>query len=694
MKNRIIRGLIVGIAVFIITLILYYLNLFCVLEWKSWDLRLHLFSHPSQASDDIVLFLIDQESLDVYERGQGVSWPWPREMYSYIIQYCMKGKVKALLIDFIFSESSVYGVEDDLSLAEAMAQSENIFLPIFLSHEEKESEEAALHLLKRFSFSEKNLSPEAEFQMKSVSLPIEPFLSSVFGVGNVNFASDKDGIYRRIPLLFTLDNLILPSLPLAIVNFIKEEQKFPCVPLDDSGQMIINYHGPTGTYPSYSIAAIINSFALMEQGKIPQIPPDEFAGKIVLVGGSAPGILDLRPTPLSAVCPGVEIQAIVIDNLLNEDFIRVPSKFLFFLFLGIFSLLTGLGMSLFKKIWTIILFIFFCIALPACAACLAFLSGYWLEFVAPEFAVLLSIVTATLLNYSFEGRQRRFIKRVFRHYLNPHVIERLIKNPSMLQLGGEKRDISSFFSDVAGFTSISESLSPEDLVNLLNAYLSEMTDIILSSGGTLDKYEGDAIIAFWNAPLDQPDHALRACRAALRCQRRLEELRPGFHEQFGHELYIRIGINSGPAVVGNMGSHNRFDYTAMGDTINLASRLEGVCKLYKVPILIGEATHEKVKNTIVSREVDFIRVVGKKKPVRVFEAIGEKNEVTSSRLEKIEIFQQALNSYRSRQWEKAQSLFQKLGDDKLAEIYIERLQHLRESPPPKEWSGVYDLREK
>lgn len=694
MKNRFIRGLIVGVAVFIITLILYYLNLFCVLEWKSWDLRLHLFSHPSQASNDIVLFLIDQESLDVYEREQGVSWPWPREMYSYIIQYCMKGKVKALLIDFIFSESSVYGVEDDLLLAEAMAQSENIFLPIFMSYEEKKSEEAALHLLKRFSFSEKILSPEAEFQMKSVSLPIEHFLSSVYGVGNVNFASDKDGIYRRIPLLFTLDNLILPSLPLAIVNFIKEEQKFPCVPLDDSGQMIINYHGPTGTYPSYSIAAIINSFALMEQGKIPQIPPDEFAGKIVLVGGSAPGILDLRPTPLSAVCPGVEIQAIVIDNLLNEDFIRVPSKFLFFLFLGIFSLLTGLGMSLFKKIWTIILFIFFCIALPACAACLAFLSGYWLEFVAPEFAVLLSIVTATLLNYSFEGRQRRFIKRVFRHYLNPHVIERLIKNPSMLQLGGEKRDISSFFSDVAGFTSISESLSPEDLVSLLNAYLSEMTDIILSSGGTLDKYEGDAIIAFWNAPLDQPDHALRACRAALRCQRRLEELRLDFYEQFGHELYIRIGINSGPAVVGNMGSHNRFDYTAMGDTINLASRLEGVCKLYKVPILIGEATHEKVKNTIVSREVDFIRVVGKKKPVRVFEAIGEKNEVTSSRLEKIEIFKQALNSYRSRQWEKAQSLFQKLGDDKLAEIYIERLQHLREFPPPKEWSGVYDLREK
>ncbi|MEA3421060.1 MAG: adenylate/guanylate cyclase domain-containing protein, partial [Acidobacteriota bacterium] len=352
------------------------------------------------------------------------------------------------------------------------------------------------------------------------------------------------------------------------------------------------------------------------------------------------------------------------------------------------------GTSILKKTWHIVLFSLVCVVLPFGAVCIAFFCGFWLDFVAPEFAVLLSFTAAALLNYSFEGRRRRFIKSVFRHYLSSHVIDRVIKDPSLLQLGGEKREITSFFSDVSGFTSIAENLSPEELVNLLNAYLSEMTDIILSLGGTLDKYEGDAIIAFWNAPLDQPDHAVKACFAALRCQKRLKMLRSNFLERFGHELYMRIGLNSGSAVVGNMGSHNRFDYTAMGDTVNLASRLEGACKQYKVPILIGEATFEKVKDIIVSKEVDIIRVVGKTKPVHVFEIIGEKKEILTEEIDKIKSFHQALHSYRNRQWKEALDLFRKLGDDKLAEMYVSRVEHLMKFPPSEDWAGVHDLKHK
>ena len=261
-------------------------------------------------------------------------------------------------------------------------------------------------------------------------------------------------------------------------------------------------------------------------------------------------------------------------------------------------------------------------------------------------------------------------------------------------MGGEKREVTSFFSDVAGFTSIAEGLSPEDLVNLLNAYLSRMTEIILSSGGTLDKYEGDAIIAFWNAPLDQPDHALRACRAALACQKKLQELTPDFKEQFGHELAMRIGLNSGPAVVGNMGSSRRFDYTAMGDTVNLASRLEGACKQYKVPILVGEGTFEKIKEDILCLEVDMIRVVGKKNPVRIFEIIGEKGDASSSTLEKIRSYEQALEAYRNRQWEKALDLFRKIEDDVLAQLYVSRCLSLKEMRSLEGWDGVYDLKVK
>ncbi|MBN1223468.1 MAG: adenylate/guanylate cyclase domain-containing protein, partial [Candidatus Aminicenantes bacterium] len=358
------------------------------------------------------------------------------------------------------------------------------------------------------------------------------------------------------------------------------------------------------------------------------------------------------------------------------------------------SLLTALGTSWMAKVWKTVLLAVFCLALPAAVAVLGFLSGYWLDFIAPEFAGLLSFLTASVLNYSFEGRQRRFIKSAFRFYLSPEVIDRVLDNPSLLSLGGEKREITSFFSDVAGFTSVSENLTPEELVNLLNEYLSEMTDIILDSGGTLDKYEGDAIIAFWNAPLDLPDHSLRACRAALECQKRLGELRPHFEDRYGHGLTMRIGLNTGPAVVGNMGSRRRFDYTAMGDTINLASRLEGACKQYGVPILIGEKTYVHIREAVAAREVDLIRVVGKSQPVRVYEILGMHEDLPHSRLEAIELYHRALNLYRGRQWDEALLLFQKLSDDSLSRMYEERTWELKTSPPPEEWTGIFDLKRK
>jgi adenylate cyclase len=432
----------------------------------------------------------------------------------------------------------------------------------------------------------------------------------------------------------------------------------------------------------------------MDEGKTPQIDPKEFVGKVVLLGTNAPGLLDLKPTPFSPVCSGTEIHAATLDNLLHKDFIRITPLAVLFVYMLALALLTAVGISFSMKIWKIGIFFVLLLALPAAASTLAFRGGTWLDFAVPEAAVLVSFIGAALLNYSHEGRQRRFIKSVFRHYLSPDVIERILQNPSMLDLGGERREISAFFSDVVGFTSISEKLSPEELVELLNAYLSEMTDIILSLGGTLDKYEGDAMIAFWNAPLDQPDHALRACRAALRCQKRLAELRPEFKRRFGSEVFARIGVHSGPAVVGNMGSEKRFDYTAMGDTMNLASRLEGACKQYKVATLIGEQTRDMVKAAIVTREIDMIRVVGKNKPVRVFDLVGEREETAAGEIEKTALFEGGLEAYRNRDWDGAIDVFRRLGEDVPAGIYVRRCMAFKKSPPPPDWDGVFELGEK
>ncbi len=692
MPKKITRGLIVGLVAFLAAWAVSQTSLLRPLEWKSWDVRLRLLADPSRAGCDIVIFYIDQNSLDVFAK-QGVSWPWPRQMYSAVVKYLAAGKAKAVFFDMIFSEASVYGEADDAELARSLAASGRVFLPFFLSRA-KEEEPVSPGVLDRLALSERPLPRGPLPAFNSVSLPLQDLLSAARGSGNVQFSPDGDSIFRRIPLVFSYRNRVLPALPLALAEFVAGPQALDKIPLDSTGQMVIRYHGPLGTYKNYSIAAVINSWAQIEEGRAPQIPDSDFAGKVVFVAGSAPGLMDLRPNPLNPKSPGTEIHAAALDNLLRRDFIRFPAPAASFALLLAFCLFTGVGASHLRRVGSIVLFFIVCLALPAAAALLAMTSGYWLRFVAPEFGVLTSFIGAAIVNYNTEGKQRRFIKNVFRYYLSPSVIEQVLADPSRLRLGGEKRDITSFFSDVAGFTSISENLKPEELVNLLNAYLSEMTDIILDTGGTLDKYEGDAIIAFWNAPLDQPDHALRACRAALRCQARLGEMRADLEKRFGRGLRVRIGLNSGPAVVGNMGSANRFDYTAMGDTINLASRLEGACKPYGVPILIGEVTYLQVKDEIVCREVDTLRVVGKSRPVRVFEILGEKGKVPAERLSDLEAFHRALETYKNKEWSSAQPLFEGLGEDALARLYADRCRGLIENPPADGWDGVFDLKSK
>jgi len=703
LKGKLFRGILIGAASFLVTVLLYELLLFQPLERKSWDLRLRLFSKPSHADEDIVLFLIDQYSLDVYEEQQGLPWPWPREMYSYLADYLEEGGARAVFFDFIFSESSVYGVEDDLRFASSLKKAGNVFLPVFLSRQDKGPEETNTELLKTHSMdvSEKRAVPV--FQVKSVTSPNRELLSVSKGIGNVQFSPDEDGIFRRIPLLFSYNNMILPALPLAIAEFIGDnrvevkrrgsiwfaEKK---IPLDDSGRMVIKYHGPQGTYPAYSVASIINSWAQISEGTEPQVSPDVFSGKIVLVGSSAPGIYDLRPTPFSSVCPGVEIQAAVLDNILNRDFISFPGKIVVLCLILFSALFTGAGVSVLQRSWAIGLFFILCLVIPAALSILFFFSGYWLEFTAPEFAAVTAFISAALLNYSLEGKKRRFIKNVFRFYLSPSLIDMIVKNPEILRLGGDKKEITSFFSDIQGFTSISESLNPEELVDLLNLYLSEMSGIIINYSGTLDKYEGDAVIAFWNAPLEQADHAVKACKAALDCQNKLKDMASLFESKYGHVLSVRIGINTGPAVVGNMGSYRRFDYTAIGDTVNLASRLEGACKQYRVPILIGQNTYSEVKDQILTREVDIIRVVGKNRPERVFEIIAETGKATKDQQKLVSDFQEALTGYKNQEWEKAAVLFQGIKDDALAGLYAARCAEFAKNPPPEHWDGVFGLK--
>jgi adenylate cyclase len=305
---------------------------------------------------------------------------------------------------------------------------------------------------------------------------------------------------------------------------------------------------------------------------------------------------------------------------------------------------------------------------------------------------LFSLGSAGLLNYATEGRQKRYIKNAFQQYLSPAVIEQLIQHPERLRLGGERRELSVFFSDIQGFTTVSEKLTPEELTSLLNEYLSEMTDIIQEEGGTIDKYEGDAIIAFWNAPLDLEDHAERAVRASLRCQARLAELRSSFADRVGAEIRMRVGINTGPAVVGNLGSRSRFDYSMLGDSVNLAARLEGINKQFGTYTMISEMTRTAMGHVYPCRELSRVAVVGRNEPVRVFEPwLPAAYEEAKERLQH---FEEALQLYYDGEFEKAEGLFREIADrDRPAAIYADRCRALAQEPPA-EWSGVWTMTEK
>jgi adenylate cyclase len=690
-RPKALRGLAVGLAVFALTFLLGLLNVFQPLEWKSWDARLQLLADPSRADADIVLLAIDQSSLDVYEKKQGLGWPWPRQIYAGVLDFLKAGGAKAVFFDLILSEASTYGIDDDRLFAEAMARAGNVFLPVFLSADEREQDEGETRLLEKSGMDRSRIPGPAVHALKSVSLPVDVLAAAAVKMGNVQFVPDGDSVYRRLPLVFRYGDWLLPALPLAVADFISDGVDLRKIPLDRSGNMILRYFGPSGTYKTYSIGAIINSQARIEDGLEPQVQPREFAGKTVIVGTTAAGLLDFRPTPFGGYYPGMEILATAIDNIVHRGAIREVPAAVTWVSVLFFALLAGMGTSMLKKTGHLAALGLSLPILAAAGSLLAARTGVWVEFVAPAFAALSAFIVAALLSYGVEGRQRRFIKNAFRFYLSPQVIERVLDNPSLLRLGGERREITAFFSDVAGFTSISEGLSPEDLVGLLNAYLSEMTDIILDLGGTLDKYEGDAIIAFWNAPLDLPDHALRACRAALRCQRRLAERREDFRVRYGHEVRMRIGVNSGPAVVGNMGSERRFDYTAMGDTMNLASRLEGAGKVYGVSTLVGEETERRVRDEILAREVDVIRVVGKKQPIRVFELLGEKGTVPAEELEKAARFGRALETYRAQRFSEAAAMFEVIAGDPVAAVYAGRARQSAASPPPGDWDGVFEL---
>lgn len=426
------------------------------------------------------------------------------------------------------------------------------------------------------------------------------------------------------------------------------------------------------------------------------ISPDDLRDGIFFYGLTATGTHDFSPMPYSSRYPMVGALANVFNTIVTDQFIaQFSARWRLPLFL-IIGFCAGFILSSSTAIRGSVFTVLFLGAYLLLAYELFTAKGIWIEVVGPIGIVVFSDAAIVWYKFSTAEKKRKFIKSAFGHYMNPAVVEEIARNPEMLELGGKKMELTAFFSDVASFTSISEKLSEHEIVELLNEYLTEMTEIVLKHYGNLDKYEGDLIMAFFGAPIHFPDHATRACYTALEMQEKLVHLREKWRSEGRPELTARIGINTGPMIVGNMGSRDRFDYTVMGDAVNLASRLEGVNKQYSTEIMISEFTLEHCRSDIISREIDLIRVKGKEVPVRIHEVLARADDgISDEQRSVVEHYSRGLEAYNLRQWKRGIGEFQLAldikPDDGPSLTYIKRCREYLESPPPDDWDGVYAM---
>lgn len=685
-------------------------------EHIAWDFRQKFFARPAGPNVPIRVILLDEQSLE-WGRVMGLTWPWPYEVYTPIIAFCRQSGAKAVAFDVQFTEPGRYGPADDKKLADMIAGAPDTVLPV-QPGEQAGSVTAWPEHLARSGLNIGGLERYiASSGAQSLTAPrcVFPFDGLAHGAAMFGHITpdtfnpgDDDQTVRYMRPVIRFDNTDVPALGLAAYLVGTKQTTSEAwiednnlrigdatIPMGANGRAWLLYRAPNAKenkhlYRSYSAAAVIQSQLRIVAGDKPTVDPAEFKDCYVFFGFSASGLHDNIPTPVMPLSPGVEVHATFLDNLLNQDFLYDARGTIVLPVTLVVSVLAALGILVVNG-WQRHLAVFaIALPVPMLVGAVMLRSGTAWPVAWPMLAAGAALIGATVFSLATEGRQKRFIRRAFGHYLSPAVIERVLADPSLLQLGGERREVTVMFIDLEGFTSTAEKLDAQALSELLNHYLTAMSEAILEEDGTLDKYQGDAVMAFWNAPLDQPDHAIRACRAALRCKERLVGLRREWFERTGKEPRIRIGIHTGTCVVGNLGSKQRFDYTVLGDTANLASRIEGVNKAFGTTVLASEQTWSKVGGELAGRGIARVTVAGRSEPVIVIEPYSLNPREPHTTGDK---FDHALMLCEEGKYVEAMHLFQQLGQDPAARAYADRLASMMESPSPA-WDGVWDLSHK
>jgi len=668
------RGFLICLGITLLVLGIYVFNGFDALELKAVDFRFQ-WRGDRPRDPNIVVVTIDEASIEQLGR-----WPWPRATHAQLTELLSDAGAQVVTFDSLFTELDKEHPESDTQLAEA-AGNTGLMVSAFLF---------------RGGIDQRVFGKDPLF-------PYEGLTRNSY-VGFVNLDPDRDGVTRRAHLYAIEGEVVYPSLAVATFAMAQgktvEEiiSKLPIVlspdPLLAENDLFINYsfdpRSPTGyPYPTFSFADVLNE-------KIDVF--ETFENKIVFVGATAAALFDLKAIPFISKHPGVMIHANVLDNLIHENYIHEIPTYITTLYILLVGLVLGFFLPRYSP-W-IKLGVFSVVTLVGVGLGLWLFSHHDLviHMVPPLFVCGGSYGGILFYRLVIEEREKRKIKGSFKQYLSPKIIDIMTKDPSKLKLGGEEREVTIFFLDIAGFTTMSEALKPSQLVEVMNQCLTCFSHIILKHEGLINKYIGDCIMAFWNSPVDQPRHASLACWAGLDCIKALPSLNADFKKKGLPSIDCRIGINTGVVVVGNMGSNEKFDYTVMGDPVNLASRLEGANKEYHTHIMISDETFEKAKQDIEGRDLDLIRVKGKKEPRKVFELLCRKGEMANDLKHGRHKYHEALRLYRQRQFQEALHTFQEVLDyipnDALARKYLERTRAFTITPPPVNWDGVFEMKTK
>ncbi len=670
---------------------------------RALDLRF-LRRGSEAAASEVVIVAVDDRSIERVGR-----WPWARDVQAKLIDGIAAGRPAVIGLDIVHSEASwrsdpLPDDDDDADFAAALRRAGNVVLGYFVDFSQSVGQPAAGDVATYdIVRSAAGVPPSAVPHAARAVVNLAEIRAAGREQAYFNVLPDAgDGSVRRLPMVMRLGERHVLPLPLAMVRagtgataavsyeaWGVDEVRFGdvSVPVSEDGQMLLNYRGPGRTFEHVSAADLLSA----------EVDAVIFRNRFVIVGVSAIGVGDLRVTPFDGVFPGVEVQATALDNLLRADFVQRP-KWLVLVEIATMiagALLLAAALQMTGGWWG---------AIVATALIGAYLVvsqwsferlGIALGVVHPLLAFATVYAASNIGSYLREERERRKVRHALELYLSPSMAELLSRHPERLELGGEKRWMTVLFSDIRGFTSLSEGADAQELVELLNAYLGEMTDAVFASEGMLDKYVGDAVMAVWGAPLEQADHAERSVSCAVDMLRRLVAVNQQWTARGWPPLRIGIGINSGEMVFGNMGSARHLSLTVIGDDVNTAARFEGLTKEYGVEIIVGRETWQKLGDEMATRELDFVRVKGKDRPLPIYEvstaAPGEVGEAFAE-------FASGLAAYRARRWRAAAASFARVLElrpgDGAARLFVERCKEMGENDPGPEWDGVATMTSK